>query len=197
MIGGRLQTGINTLQGFKEDKRNMVNPVTYINYGPFSSYALTYDSSSANVSKEDSDLIYSFYGEENSQPGPESIADYLAERMSRMADNNILDALTSGKHSKQLKETETDNLQGEEPAEKVELMILRSGAFPAEDGLGDRAAEGATEGSETETKAKRPQNIICLLAPTSKELQLVGDISESWRKCVEIPIIAVNRWFLF
>uniref|UniRef100_A0A8C1QCL8 Bromodomain-containing protein 7-like n=1 Tax=Cyprinus carpio TaxID=7962 RepID=A0A8C1QCL8_CYPCA len=27
MMGGRLQTGINTLQGFKEDKRNMVTPV--------------------------------------------------------------------------------------------------------------------------------------------------------------------------
>lgn len=26
MMGGRLQTGINTLQGFKEDKRNMVTP---------------------------------------------------------------------------------------------------------------------------------------------------------------------------
>lgn len=38
-----------------------------------------------------------------------SIADYLAkseEHMSRLADN-VLDALTSGEHSKQLKETET------------------------------------------------------------------------------------------
>uniref|UniRef100_A0A673H835 Bromo domain-containing protein n=1 Tax=Sinocyclocheilus rhinocerous TaxID=307959 RepID=A0A673H835_9TELE len=66
MMGGRLQTGINTLQGFKEDKRNMVTPVAYMNYGPFSSYAPTYDSSFANISKEDSDLIYSFYGEDNS-----------------------------------------------------------------------------------------------------------------------------------
>lgn len=38
-----------------------------------------------------------------------SIADYLAkseEHMSRLADN-VLDALTSGEHSRQLKETET------------------------------------------------------------------------------------------
>uniref|UniRef100_A0A3B1JGP3 Uncharacterized protein n=1 Tax=Astyanax mexicanus TaxID=7994 RepID=A0A3B1JGP3_ASTMX len=47
MMGGRLQTGVNTLQGFKEDKRNRVTPVTYMNYGPFSSYAPTYDSSFA------------------------------------------------------------------------------------------------------------------------------------------------------
>uniref|UniRef100_A0A672QSS2 Bromodomain-containing protein 7-like n=1 Tax=Sinocyclocheilus grahami TaxID=75366 RepID=A0A672QSS2_SINGR len=109
MMGGRLQTGINTLQGFKEDKRNMVVPVAYMNYGPFSSYAPTYDSSFSHISKEDSDLIYSFYGEDNSQPESESIADYLAkskEHMSRLADN-VLDALTSGEHSRQLKETET------------------------------------------------------------------------------------------
>ncbi|KTG31139.1 hypothetical protein cypCar_00023195, partial [Cyprinus carpio] len=122
MMGGRLQTGINTLQGFKEDKRNMVTPVAYMNYGPFSSYAPTYDSSFANISKEDSDLIYSFYGEDNSQPESESIADYLAkskEHMSRLADD-VLDALTSGEHSRQLKETETGNLTMEEPAEKVD-----------------------------------------------------------------------------
>jgi len=41
--------------------------VSYINHGPFTSYAPTYDSSFANVGKEDSDLIYCFYGEEASQ----------------------------------------------------------------------------------------------------------------------------------
>ncbi len=38
-----------------------------MNFGPFSSYAPTYDSSFANISKEESDLIYSSYGEDNSQ----------------------------------------------------------------------------------------------------------------------------------
>ncbi|NWI00859.1 BRD7 protein, partial [Tichodroma muraria] len=67
MTAGRLQSGVNTLQGFKEDKRNKVTPVTYLNYGPFSSYAPTYDSTFANISKEDSDLIYSTYGEDSNQ----------------------------------------------------------------------------------------------------------------------------------
>ncbi|KAK3510293.1 hypothetical protein QTP70_033736 [Hemibagrus guttatus] len=71
MMGGRLQSGVNTLQGFKEDKRNRIAPVMYMNYGPFSSYAPTYDSSFANISKEDSDLIYSFYGDETSLQGSE------------------------------------------------------------------------------------------------------------------------------
>lgn len=48
--------------------------VSYINYGPFTSYAPTYDSSFANISKEDSDLIYSSYGEESSLQGSDRYA---------------------------------------------------------------------------------------------------------------------------
>lgn len=43
--------------------------VSYLNYGPFTSYAPTYDSSFSNISKEDSDLIYTSYGEESSLQG--------------------------------------------------------------------------------------------------------------------------------
>lgn len=46
-----------------------LSAVSYMNYGPFTSYAPTYDSSFANISKEDSDLIYSLYGEESSLQG--------------------------------------------------------------------------------------------------------------------------------
>uniref|UniRef100_A0A8C2E148 Bromodomain-containing protein 7-like n=1 Tax=Cyprinus carpio TaxID=7962 RepID=A0A8C2E148_CYPCA len=185
MMGGRLQTGINTLQGFKEDKRNMVTPVAYMNYGPFSSYAPTYDSSFANISKEDSDLIYSFYGEDNSQPESESIADYLAkskEHMSRLADD-VLDALTSGEHSRQLKETETGNLTTEEPAEKVDTtddaeVKLKIPLPPLEAEHFQQKLDETTvllkelqKVQKERLSAKQPPNIICLLAPTAKELQ--------------------------
>uniref|UniRef100_A0A8C2EUW9 Bromodomain-containing protein 7-like n=1 Tax=Cyprinus carpio TaxID=7962 RepID=A0A8C2EUW9_CYPCA len=213
MMGGRLQTGINTLQGFKEDKRNMVTPVSYMNYCPFSSYAPTYDSSFANISKEDSDLIYSFYGEDNSQPESESIADYLAkseEHMSRLADN-VLDALTSGEHSRQLKETETDNLPMEEPAEKVdttddaEVVVSESSSGDSVTALGslglnpdllpenfdsEEAEHFQQKLDETTVllkelqkvqkerlSAKQPPNIICLLSPTAKELQLAEKVT--------------------
>lgn len=46
-----------------------LSTVSYINYGPFTSYAPTYDSSFANIGKEDSDLILSSYGEESSLQG--------------------------------------------------------------------------------------------------------------------------------
>ncbi|XP_039513200.1 bromodomain-containing protein 7 isoform X2 [Pimephales promelas] len=214
MMGGRLQSGINTLQGFKEDKRNMLTPVAYMNYlyGPFSSYAPTYDSSFANISKEDSDLIYSFYGEDSTQPESESIADFLAkseEHMSRLADN-ILDALTSGEHSKQLKETATDNLLIEEPAEKADttddaevvasdpssgdsVTALSSVGLNPDllpESLNTEAEHFQQKLDETTVllrelekvqkerlSAKQPPNIICLLVPTAKELQLAEKVT--------------------
>ena len=39
--------------------------VNYLNYGPFSSHAPLYDSSFSNVSKAESDLLLSTYGDES------------------------------------------------------------------------------------------------------------------------------------
>ncbi|XP_006897173.1 PREDICTED: bromodomain-containing protein 7-like [Elephantulus edwardii] len=109
MTTGRLQSGVNTLQGFKEDKRNKVNPVLYLNYGPYSSYAPHYDSTFANISKDDSDLIYSTYGEDYDLPSDFSLHEFLATCQDYpyvMADS-LLDVLTKGEHSKTLQELET------------------------------------------------------------------------------------------
>ncbi|XP_070616293.1 bromodomain-containing protein 7 isoform X1 [Erythrolamprus reginae] len=107
-MAGRLQTGVNTLQGFKEDKRNKVTPVMYLNYGPFSSYAPAYDSTFANISKDDSDLIYSNYGED-SNPAVFNINEFLAKSHdhSGLMTDSLLDVLTQGEHSRALKELET------------------------------------------------------------------------------------------
>ncbi|XP_062311928.1 LOW QUALITY PROTEIN: bromodomain-containing protein 7-like [Osmerus eperlanus] len=146
MMMGRLQTGINTLQGFKEDKRNKVTPVSYINYGPFSTYAPIYDSSFANISKEDSDLIYSYYGDESSLQAPERISEFLKktdEYMDTLADN-ILDAVTSGEHSKSLKETETAEVN-------LTLFFFKSRAGPSEEEL----AEGSEPAQDVEVNPRR------------------------------------------
>ncbi|XP_069724836.1 bromodomain-containing protein 7 [Phaenicophaeus curvirostris] len=123
MTAGRLQSGVNTLQGFKEDKRNKVTPVTYLNYGPYSSYAPTYDSTFANISKEDSDLIYSTYGED-SNPGSSSIDDFLMKSQDYpflMADS-LLDVLTKGGHSRALRELETPVEEAEDPNERSDAI---------------------------------------------------------------------------
>ncbi|XP_016003087.2 bromodomain-containing protein 7 isoform X2 [Rousettus aegyptiacus] len=115
MTTGRLQSGVNTLQGFKEDKRNKVTPVLYLNYGPYSSYAPHYDSTFANISKDDSDLIYSTYGEDPDLPSDFSIHEFLATCQDYpyvMADS-LLDVLTKGGHSRTLQESETPSPEDE------------------------------------------------------------------------------------
>ncbi|KAL4658754.1 bromodomain-containing protein 7 [Arapaima gigas] len=215
MMVGRLQSGINTLQGFKEDKRNKVTPVVYMNYGPFSSYAPVYDSSFANVSKEDSDLIYSFYGEESSLQGSESISEFLSnteEYVSKVADN-ILDALTNGEYSKSLFEMESATQEGEDPAEgesandveiietepssKSSLAPLSSAtrlglaldvehpAFDSEEAKQfqqklDETTLLLRELQEVQNERlsfKPPPSIICLLAPSGRELQLAERVT--------------------
>ncbi|XP_060110430.1 bromodomain-containing protein 7 isoform X2 [Heteronotia binoei] len=120
VTAGRLQSGVNTLQGFKEDKRNRVTPVMYLNYGPFSSYAPSYDSTFANISKDDSDLIYSTYGED-SNPGGFNINEFLAKSQDYpyvMADS-LLDVLTQGEHSRSLRELETPAVETEGRPERA------------------------------------------------------------------------------
>ncbi|XP_030621748.1 bromodomain-containing protein 7 isoform X2 [Chanos chanos] len=200
MMAGRLQSGINTMQGFKEDKRNMTTPVTYLNYGPFCSYAPTYDSTFANISKEESDLLYSFYGEDSNQQGSESIADFLSkseEHMNRLADN-VLDSLTNGEHSRSLKETESvvrsEPSGGNGVAARSSAMSLGLDFLPEtfnseEAELFQKKLDETTqllrdlqEAQRERLSAKQPPNLICLLAPTPKELQLAEKVTENLAK---------------
>uniref|UniRef100_A0A8C8F7Y1 Bromo domain-containing protein n=1 Tax=Oncorhynchus tshawytscha TaxID=74940 RepID=A0A8C8F7Y1_ONCTS len=212
MMSNRLQSGINTLQGFKEDKRNMVTPVSYMNYGPYTSYAPAYDSSFANIGKGDTDLIYSFYGEEASLQGSESLLEFLSnseEHMYILADN-LLDALTNGEHSKTLRETRPDE-QGPtessetgdkdmevvepEPRKQAVSRIASLGSvisldFQNPPDLLSEEAQHFQQKLDETTKllcelqeaqrerlsVKQPLN-ICLLAPTTKELQLAEKVT--------------------
>ncbi|KAF4010686.1 hypothetical protein G4228_002470 [Cervus hanglu yarkandensis] len=89
--------------------------VLYLSYGPYSSYAPHYDSTFANISKDDSDLIYSAYGEDPDLPGDFSIHEFLATCQDYpyvMADS-LLDVLTKGGHSRTLQESETSSPEDE------------------------------------------------------------------------------------
>ncbi|MBV95560.1 Bromodomain-containing protein 7, partial [Eschrichtius robustus] len=89
--------------------------VLYLNYGPYSSYAPHYDSTFANISKDDSDLIYSTYGEDSDLPSDFSIHEFLATCQDYpyvMADS-LLDVLTKGGHSRTLQEAEMSSPEDE------------------------------------------------------------------------------------
>ncbi|KAM9816998.1 bromodomain-containing protein 7 [Neosynchiropus ocellatus] len=207
MMNNRLQNGINALQGFREDKRNRVTPVAYMNYGPFTSYAPTYDSSFSNISKDDSDLIYSLYGEESSLQGSDSMSEFLAksdEYVYKMADN-LLDAMTNGEHLRSLKEAarspisepeqvpesqeDKDDPEATEPekpdADQVEEQRTTEendgGAMNIQQKL-DETTKLLTDLQEVQRErlsAKQPPNMICLLAPTTKEMDLAEKVTQN------------------
>lgn len=104
MLMGKLTQGTGSLAGFREDKRNITKPVNYVNYGPFSSYAPTYDSTFANLTKEESDLLYTAYGDDTGFQYAESILNFTKDStyMTAIVDN-LLDVLTNGEHSKAMK----------------------------------------------------------------------------------------------
>ncbi|XP_019722331.1 bromodomain-containing protein 7 isoform X4 [Hippocampus comes] len=201
MMSTRLQSGVNCLQGFREDKRNRITPVSYMSYGPFTSYAPTYDSSFSNVSKDDSDLIFSLYGDESSLQGSDSsLSEFLSksdEYVYKMADN-LLDAMTNGEHSKKLKETEPQ-VEESSQEEKADAEPLRSDAsgcnktepLAAEELSGDvqpkldettRLLRELHEAQRERLSARQPPNMICLHAPNAKELELaekvMGNLAE-------------------
>lgn len=205
MMSNRLQQGVNTLQGFREDKRNRVSLVSYINYGPFTSYAPAYDSTFANIGKDDSDLIMASYGDESSQQGADSMSAFLAKSDDytyKLADN-FLDAMTNGEHSRSLKEAgpaagEGAELIVEEEKNDIEVpeaeasSCSRLSLLPLEaeqlsaDALHIQQKLDETtkllrdlqEAQKERLSAKQPPNMICLLAPSAKELELAEKVTE-------------------
>lgn len=101
MLTGKLTHGTGQLQGFREDRRNLAKTVKPLYYGAFGSYAPSYDSTFANLTKEESDLVYQTYGDETCVQYAESILDFSkdCDYTLTMVDN-LLDLLTGGEHRK-------------------------------------------------------------------------------------------------
>ncbi|XP_059489353.1 bromodomain-containing protein 7 [Neocloeon triangulifer] len=100
-LAGKIPHGTGQLAGFREDKRNYAKLVKPLYYGAFGSYAPSYDSTFANLTKEESELVYQTYGDEAGYQYAESILDFArdSDYALHMVDE-LLDILTGGEHSK-------------------------------------------------------------------------------------------------
>ena len=96
---GKVKQGTGAIQGFREDRRNVAKSVAPLYYGAFSSHGPAYDSTFANLTKEETDLVYSTYGDEVGVQYAESILNF-----SRNCDyamfivDHLLDILTDNAH---------------------------------------------------------------------------------------------------
>ncbi|XP_008208464.3 bromodomain-containing protein 7 isoform X1 [Nasonia vitripennis] len=120
---GKLSHGTGALAGFREDRRNMSKPVKPLYYGAFGSYAPSYDSTFANLTKEESDLVYQTYGDETAVQYAESILDFTkdCDYTLTMVDD-LLDILTNGDHRKTKKFLEEKRRLKEEE-EKIKHLL--------------------------------------------------------------------------
>ncbi|XP_072021522.1 LOW QUALITY PROTEIN: bromodomain-containing protein 7-like [Amphiura filiformis] len=126
MLTPKLTHGTGSVPGFKEDKRNKVTPVSYLNYGAYSSFAPSFDSTYSNISKEESDLLYAAYGDKTAYQYAQSLQDYVKDCGDYAVDlvDNLLDMLTNGEHTKankvidEKRKEEQKKKEGEEKEKK-------------------------------------------------------------------------------
>ncbi|XP_063801411.1 bromodomain-containing protein 7 isoform X2 [Pseudophryne corroboree] len=205
---GRLQSGVNSLQGFKEDKRNKVTPVLYLNYGPFTTYAPSYDSTFANISKDDSDLIYTTYGEDPSLQGTFSIQEFLENTKYQpygMADC-ILDVFSDGAYSRtergqnmasssQSSATQhnTSTIDQLASLKSVFGLEMFNETFDSEETKRfqkklDETTKLLRDLQEVQNErlsTKPPPNMVCLLAPSTKEVQIADKVNENLKELAQ------------
>lgn len=122
---GKLTEGLPYLQPYKEPEKNRVHLVETIETPPFSSYLPSIDSCKANISREESALLLSTYGDDElATQYAQSLLQFAgdSEYISGMADS-LLDVLTQGQHSKglaQLKNLQEKPQKEENETEKVD-----------------------------------------------------------------------------
>ena len=97
----QVKQGTGSIAGLREDRRNVAKAVYPLHYGAFSSHGPTYDSTFANLTKEETEMVHNTYGDEVGVQYAESILNF-----SRNCDyamgivDHLLDILTGNEHRK-------------------------------------------------------------------------------------------------
>lgn len=113
---GRVKNGASALAGFKEDRRNGIKAFNPIYYGAFSSYGPAYDSTFANLTKAETELVYSTYGDDVGVAYAESIKNFSKNcEYATLIVDHLLGILTGNEHKKTSKYVEEQkSLRAEE-----------------------------------------------------------------------------------
>ncbi|KAH8378131.1 hypothetical protein KR093_009459 [Drosophila rubida] len=115
---GKLPAGSGQVHGLHTDQRNNVKTVKPMNYGPFASFAPTFDSRFSTLSAEETQLVLRTYGDASSAEYAESILQFTKDSSyGTTIANGLLDILTNGEHSKSLDELYSMQLQSYEQKE--------------------------------------------------------------------------------
>lgn len=167
-LTGRLSSGLNTLPDAKEDKRNKVTPLSYLSYGPFGSFSPTYDSRIANVTQEESSLLFAAYGGETEYLFAKSLHNFVKDSsmdLVHMVDD-LLDTLTHGAHKQAIQNIEKKR---KEEAEKAKHAALEVGDFTQELKQESIEMDMETEANPIQQKLDRAGELVVKLEQTQNE----------------------------
>jgi len=180
---GKVKQGTGSIQGFREDRRNMAKAHYPLYYGAYSSHGPSYDSTFANLTKEETELVHSTYCDPAGVQYAESVLNF-----SRNCDyamyvvDHLLDILTGNEHRKTSKYidemktlrkedelmdkafidveevtmTTTSDEQDAKPKEIVDFDALKT---LQDDGI-DMSFLGTLQSFYAKNEAKKPENML-------------------------------------
>ena len=112
---GKVKNGTSALTGFKEDRRNNAKAIYPLYYGAYSSHGPTHDSTFANLTKAETELVYSTYGDDVGVSYAESIKNFSRNcEYATFIVDHLLDILTDQQHRKTSKFIEEQKMLREE-----------------------------------------------------------------------------------
>lgn len=124
---GRVKLGTGSIQGFREDRRNLCKAVYPLYYGAYSSHGPCYDSTFANLTKEETELIFSTNSDDGGAQFLDSVLKFTSTcDYNTFAADRLLDMLTGNEHQKSCNYTEEEKQlrQIEEPNDKDDEMDI-------------------------------------------------------------------------
>uniref|UniRef100_A0A1I7WSA8 Bromo domain-containing protein n=1 Tax=Heterorhabditis bacteriophora TaxID=37862 RepID=A0A1I7WSA8_HETBA len=113
-------------------KKNIIrlsgqSTISYLNYGPFCSFAPQYDSTWATLTKRDSDLLLRTYGDRSTVSDVMSLRNMVTDAGAHFIKvvDDLLDTLTDGEHSRTIQclENKNDKVEPKENVEDIAELI--------------------------------------------------------------------------
>ncbi|KAK5980512.1 SWI/SNF nucleosome remodeling complex component, partial [Trichostrongylus colubriformis] len=127
-IVGPLEEGTPGMLSLGDHRLSGQSMITYLNYGPFSSFAPQYDSTWATLTKRDSDLLLRTYGDRCTVADVMSLRDMVSDAGAHFVKvvDDLLDTLTDGEHSRAVAELKKGDVEGVKPKDTEDLSELLS-----------------------------------------------------------------------
>ncbi|EPB74955.1 hypothetical protein ANCCEY_05931, partial [Ancylostoma ceylanicum] len=127
-IVGPLEEGTPGMLSLGDHRLSGQSMITYLNYGPFSSFAPQYDSTWATLTKRDSDLLLRTYGDRSTVADVMSLRNMVedaGEHFIKVVDD-LLDTLTDGEHSRAMIELKKKEVPAVKPKDNEDISELLS-----------------------------------------------------------------------